>query len=435
MSKPKILIWCDAPVINTGFGVVAKNLFSELHKHCEVEIVGINYFGLQKYDQSQWFIYPVQKNDLLGMEPLTYAIGTNQYDIIILFQDIFHISQLLPSLKESAKNSKIISYFPIDGGPLYKEWRNVFSLSDKAITYTKYALDTIKESYPEIDIKKIDYLYHGVESAFKKLSRQQIKQAKREFQWADRFAAVNINRYQPRKNIPAMLRVWSLFSKGYKLCSCGNAYPKNLNFCDANRCGPEEVIKETEGKKDVSLYLHMRPVEKANGPGKSNSLASLMEQNGFNQNDLDDGLLYVQKQNMYARPFSVDDMNKIYNAADINLSTSFGEGVGLSLIESAASGTTSIAPKNSAIIEMLEGHGVLVDNVANGIFTQPFDNSFRRPNVNTLLYVEALESQYLAWQNNNRKKIINEKAIEAVQSKFRWDDKREFIQQTIKSLL
>jgi hypothetical protein len=84
---------------------------------------------------------------------------------------------------------------------------------------------------------------------------------------------------------------------------------------------------------------------------------------------------------------------------------------------------------------MLEGHGVLVDNVANGIFTQPFDNSFRRPNVNTLLYVEALESQYLAWQNNNRKKIINEKAIEAVQSKFRWDDKREFIQQTIKSLL
>ncbi len=434
-SKPRLLIWSDAPVVPTGFGNVAKNLFSELYKNFDVDIVGINYTGLTKYDSSLYYIYPVQQTAPLGDNVLRTVLMQQRYDVTFFFQDIFHISQMLPPVKQKFPDSKYMTYFPIDGGPLFGDWRNVFELSDKAITYTKFAKNMIKEAYPSVDIDRVDYLYHGVEPVFTLLSRQERKRIKAELKWVDKFVAVNINRYQPRKNISASIRSWALFSNGYKLCQCGNAYPKHLNFCDANRCDASKVVKETEGHHDVVLYLHMRPYEKVNGPGAGNALQALIRQAGFTDQDIRSGKIMLQERDLYAEPYTVEQMNQVYNGADINISTAVGEGVGLSLIEAAGSGTTSIAPKNSAILEMLEGHGVLVDNVPNGMYTQPLDNSYKRPNVDTLKFAEAIEDQYQAWVANGRRKIINQAAIDNAKIKFDWQDKRDYIRDQLLGLL
>ncbi len=200
MDKPKLLIWCDAPVVPTGFGNVAKNLFCELYKNFDVDIVGINYTGLDKYDRNLWYIYPVQQTAPLGDNVLRTVLMKQKYDIMFMFQDIFHISQMLAPIKQKFPDMKYITYFPIDGGPLFGDWRNVFELSDKAITYTKFAKNMIKEAYPSVDVDKVDYLYHGVEPVFTLLSRQERKRIKAELKWVDKFVAVHINRYQPRKN-------------------------------------------------------------------------------------------------------------------------------------------------------------------------------------------------------------------------------------------
>lgn len=435
MNKPKLLVWSDAPVVPTGFGNVAKNLFSELHKDFEVDIVGINYAGLQKYDHNLYHIYPVQQTAPLGDNILRTVLMQERYDIMFMFQDIFHISQMLAPIKQKFPDMKYITYFPIDGGPLFGDWRNVFELSDKAITYTKFAKNTIKEAYPSVDINKVDYLYHGVEPVFKLLSRQERKRTKAELKWVGKFVAVNVNRYQPRKNISATIRAWALFSNGFKLCECGNAYPKYLDYCDVNRCPASKVVKEVNGHDDVTLYLHMRPYEKVNGPGAANTLQALLKQAGFSDQDIRSGKVMVQERDLYAQPYTIEQMNQVYNAADINISTAVGEGVGLSLIESAGSGTTSIAPRNSAIVEMLEGYGVLVDNVPNSLYTQPLDNSFKRPNVDTLKFAEALEDQYQAWVANGRKKVINQAAIDTVATKFNWQEKRDYIKNQLLALL
>ena len=435
MNKPKLLIWCDAPVVPTGFGNVSKNLFCELYKDFEVDIVGINYNGLQKFDHSLYYIYPVQQTAPLGDNVLRTVLMQQRYDIIFMFQDIFHISQMLPPIKQKFPDMKYITYFPIDGGPLFQDCRNVFELSDKAITYTKFAKNMISEAYPGVNINKVDYLYHGVEPVFKPLSRQERKRIKAELKWVNKFVAVNINRYQPRKNMSATIRAWALFSNGYKLCECGNAYPKYLNFCDANRCDHTRVMEETKGHDDVTLYLHMRPYEKVNGPGPGNALQALIKQAGFDDKDIRSGKIMLQERDLYAQPYTVEQMNQIYNGADINICTSVGEGVGLSLIEAAGSGTTSIAPRNSAILEMLEGHGILVDNVPNGMYTQPLDNSFKRPNVNTLKFAEAIEEQYHMWVANGRKKIINQAAMDTVKTKFDWQEKRDYIRDQLLALL
>lgn len=435
MDREKLLIWSDAPVVPTGFGNVAKNLFCELYKDFEVDIVGINYNGLTKYDHTLYNIFPVQQTAPLGDNVLRTVLMQERYDIMFMFQDIFHISQMLPPIKQKFPDMKYICYFPVDGGPLFGDWRNVFELSDKAITYTQFAKNMISEAYPNVDIDKVDYLYHGVEPVFNLLSRQERKRIKAELKWVDKFVAVNINRYQPRKNMSATIRAWALFSNGYKLCECGNAYPKHLNFCDANRCDHTKVVKETNGHDDVVLYLHMRPYEKVNGPGPGNALQALIKQAGFNDQDIRSGKIMLQERDLYAQPYTVEQMNQVYNGADINISTAVGEGVGLSLIEACGSGTTSIAPRNSAILEMLEGHGVLVDNVPNGMYTQPLDNSFKRPNVDTLKFAEAIEQQYQAWVANGRRKIINQAAMDAVKTKFVWQEKRDYIRDQLLKLL
>jgi glycosyltransferase involved in cell wall biosynthesis len=108
--------------------------------------------------------------------------------------------------------------------------------------------------------------------------------------------------------------------------------------------------------------------------------------------------------------------------ADVNVSTSLGEGVGLSLLESAAVGTTSIAPRNSAIPEMLGDTGHIVPNKCH--VNIAFDNAHLRPIVSTELFVEALEIEYQKWIANGRKKIVNEEAIEMVLKEFLWPDKQ-----------
>ena len=208
-----------------------------------------------------------------------------------------------------------------------------------------------------------------------------------------------------------------------------------MNFCDTNRCDASKVVKEVDGHDDVALYLHMRPYEKINGPGAGNSLQALLKQAGFTDQDIRSGKVLVQERDLYAAPYTVEQMNQIYNGADVNISTTVGEGVGLSFIESAGSGTTSIAPRNSAVLEMLEGHGVLVDNAPNALYSQPLDNSFKRPNVDTLKFAEALEEQYNLWVANNRKKIINQAAMDAVKTKFDWQDKRDYIRDQLLALL
>jgi len=91
MTKPKLLIWSDF-VAPTGFANVAKNLFDDLHKEFQVSIVGINYHGDRKYDTDKYFVYSVSRDDMLGIKRLPSIIKRENPDVLLLFQDIFYIS-------------------------------------------------------------------------------------------------------------------------------------------------------------------------------------------------------------------------------------------------------------------------------------------------------------------------------------------------------
>jgi len=359
---------------------------------------------------------------MLGLDRMQRVLPDFNPDIILLFQDIFNIDFVLPSVKKFNDKIPIVGYFPIDGSPVSRSWGNTMLGMNKLVTYTKWGIKSIKEAIPELATTNIEYLYHGVNTEiFYPLPQVAITQLRKARGWDDKFMAISNNRFQPRKFIPGTLRAWAHFTKGYKVCKCGNSYVATRPTCDLNGCAATDVIEQHGGHQDAILYLHCNTQERMMGPGRANILQAHMINAGFENTDVNNTITAFAG-NVYANPISDEELNGFYNMADVNLSTALGEGVGLSLIEASAVGTTTIAPNNSSIPEMLGETGHIIPNVAH--INIAMDNGHLRPIVNTRLYVEALEKEYQKWVANGRKRVLNEAAIDRVYKNFMWDEKR-----------
>ena len=176
----------------------------------------------------------------------------------------------------------------------------------------------------------------------------------------------------------------------------------------------------------------MMPTELVMGPGRTNSLPSHLVNAGFINAD-SHNYIGFNARDIYKGDVTEQDVNLIYNMSNVNLSTTLGEGCGLSLLEAQASGTPSIAPNNSAIPEMLNGTGILVPNEA--VYSLQGDNAIVRPIVNAFEVTVALEKYYNEWITSGKKKIIYQECIDNVNTNFQWEDKRMLLKQLFKETL
>lgn len=430
--KPKLLAWCDF-VVPTGFANVAKNLLDDMYQEYDVTVLGINFYGNDRYDTSKYFVYPVNQPDILGVNKLFSIIKKEQPDLLFLFQDIFHISDFIDKLRTEFPSLKIVTYFPVDGAPFSKAWGNALDKCDTLITYSDWAIDTIKQAFPNIK-KPLHKLYHGVDfSSFFLLPEPIVDANRAKHGWSDKFIVSNVNRFQPRKAIPTSVRAYSMFALGYQECSkCGNKMPWHLTRCDLNGCEEKYLIKKGTKKSDVFYYLHMMPTELVMGPGRTNSLPSHLVNAGFINAD-SHSYIGFNARDIYKGDVTEQDVNLIYNMSNVNLSTTLGEGCGLSLLEAQAAGTPSIAPNNSAIPEMLNGTGTLVSNET--VYSLQGDNAIVRPIVSAFEVMLALEKYYNEWIANGKKKIIYQECIDNVKTNFQWEDKRALLKKLFKETL
>jgi len=173
------------------------------------------------------------------------------------------------------------------------------------------------------------------------------------------------------------------------------------------------------------MYVHANTEERMMGPGRSNLLQAHLINVGFENEDVNKTIALFGG-NVYANPLPEEELNILYNVADINVSTALGEGVGLSLIEALAAGTTSIAPKHSSIPEMLGDTGHIIPNKT--LINIALDNGHLRPVVDLKFYLEALEIEYQKWIANGRRKVFNQAAVDRVNDLFQWKDKRELLE-------
>ena len=371
VKKIKVLALCDTPTSATGFAQVARNILTGLVNtgKYEIDVIGINYNGdyydREKYPYNIYPAMPQGQGDIFGRDRLINVLNGNEqkltppWDLVFTIQDPFIVEGMglrfafgeqLRLLSEMWRRQlppllwfNWIGYFPVDADlkenwvqrgvalpqytVAYCEWgkskmlkwdREEFEMNfniklEQNSTETKrarFALPSLKD--------RIDVINHGVDiKDFYPLPVEDKKKFRKEFFQGkvkdDTFLIVNVSRNQPRKDITRTIAAFAAFKK-----IVPNSY----------------------------LYIH----------AKANDAGGSIDEMARNF-DLRPGDDYALPQNFNPNEgYSLDVVNNIYNAADLCVTTTLGEGWGFITTEAMAVKTPILAPNITSILDIFNSY-------------------------------------------------------------------------------
>jgi glycosyltransferase involved in cell wall biosynthesis len=301
----------------------------------DIDLIGINYFG-DFYDRGEFplRIYPAYRpgsRELHGRKRLVRALsGKDQklpgsWRILFTLHDDYVLEPIVPEIlaakerrREEGRPLSWIAYWPVDN-TIKERWvREAMVKADVNVFYTEFGRRQILDFDPDEELgyrERTRVVPHGVDvGVYRPLPPDDVARF-REHHFRGRvgeetFLVTNVNRNQWRKDIPRTMAV----------------------FAEFHRRVP-----------DSFLYLHMAVDDQWSDLTEAarNFGLTLGRDWGCPQ-DFD-----------VATGVSVEELNYLYNASDAVVTTTLGEGWGLSITEAMAAGTLVVAPHNSSIPELM----------------------------------------------------------------------------------
>lgn len=372
----RILLIADAGV-PTGFGTVTHNIFERLVRdyHHEVHVIAINWRG-DSVDTPMRFYLPTQldQNDKLGMSRYVELVGKLLPDLIFFINDPSAVLNVLTNsmydtegalwrgmqIGETIYKPPILAYLPIDGYDSPKSW-DFLAQRVQRIAMSHFG----QQAMPEASV-----VWHGVDhNVFKPQDR---KDAKRRLGFdADRFLILRVDKNSFRKDYPDSWRALRPLLRKYS---------------------------------DIDVHFHCLPVA-----FDGYDMRAVM----WNDEDIRDRVSFSPNLTGY-NGWSIDHLATLYAAADLFVSTSWGEGFGLTLLESMACGTPVIATDCSSVTEVVGAGGVLIPPA--GPIPAPAGQYQMLPDVPA--FTAAIEHYY---QSAGMRRDLRENAIKQA-AKFSWDE-------------
>ena len=319
-SKPekRVLFWTDNPLGFTGFGKVSREIIKQLLRDPDItykiDVVGISFWGDRPDEPLGYTLYsalqPGQNIDLFGHAKLFSLLSTNDYDALFILNDLPVVARCLKDIlairEKQKKTFKIIHYFHVDGPVWPEEVRDSISKVDFPVAYTFFGRDTVAKH--DAKLSDIPVIYHGTDKdMFRPFATEAERVSARKF-WdngasinSSKFIVLNVNRNQPRKDYAKTFEVFAEFHK---------RVPESYMFCMAD---PADI-----GGDLIRIAAQYGLVW-----GKdwwSAPVGSQTKSNGFPE----------------------EQIAQLYRISDVVISTSVGEGWGLSLTESQACYTSGL---------------------------------------------------------------------------------------------
>ena len=371
-KKIRILALCDSPTAATGFAQVSRNILRGLADtgRYEIDVLGINFYG-DFYDRTKhpYNIYPAMPqgwNDMYGRGRLSNALNGGEdkfglvppWDLLFTIQDPFIIEgmgldtpfgeqlrvtadlwkrQLPPELW-----FKWIAYWPVDAD-LKENWvTRSITLPHYPVAYCDWGKEQmLKWDKPQHEVRfklasnvqqekkwarltipnlkdRVSVINHGVDiNVFKPVPEEEIKKFRKDFFHGlladDTFLVVNVSRNQPRKDIPRTLKAFAEFRK---------------------------MVPNSH------LYLHMKEQDAGGSISEmARNFGLIQEQDYSIPADFNAGV-----------GFPIETVNMIYNAADVCVTTTLGEGWGFITTEAMACKTPIIAPNITSILDIFNSY-------------------------------------------------------------------------------
>lgn len=375
MEKYKVL-WVSDLVTPTGFSRVAHSLINNLKPNFNITGVGINYRG-DPHDLGIP-VYPASTGgSLYGENRVVDILNAEEFDILFILNDAWVIDRLLKAIKKGVTKElpAIVVYFPVDAEEHDSEWYQDFDIVNRAVTYTKFGEQVVKTCVPNM---KLDIIPHGADKAtFYKKYNTKLEAKAYLFGEAlnsiehpeDSFIVLNANRNQPRKKLGTTLKGFQLFSK--------------------------------DKPSNVKIYMHCGIVD------NSINVAKLAVRYKI------DNRLIVSSSKRGVQVVPDSRLNDIYNACDVGINTSMGEGWGLTNMEHAMTHAAQLVPNHSACAEIFGDCGLLIpthhetlfdlsmtlgkevspESVADGL-QNLYDNKSYREELAQLAYAKFSRDEY-----------------------------------------
>ncbi|MDX2361242.1 MAG: glycosyltransferase [Crocinitomicaceae bacterium] len=352
-----------------GFTRVIEAVFKHLPETCSCHYLGIGYRG-PVVEQEHYTLYPTNLagGDPFAVEESARMINELDIDVLLIVNDIWIVSVYERILKQLNVTPKIIAYIPLDGKLNNPDLLVPLDFLDEIVVYTEDAKSEVLKQWstrksldPSINLPSLQMIPHGTacetfrplhdlfetqdQSARFTLKKQAFPD--RPELW-DAFIVLNANRPAPRKRIDLTLEGFAKFVK--------------------------------DKPSNVKLLLHHHIAY----PQELELMNSTIE-----RLNLKDRVIHQQTaENEFVTD---DELNLLYNACEVGINTSMGEGWGLVSLEHGATGAAQITPGHGACKEIWEGYGTLL---SPGSFYTPTHSPLLMADVRINEIVDALNALY-----------------------------------------
>jgi glycosyltransferase involved in cell wall biosynthesis len=322
------LLWVsDSPTVPSGFGNVTRFVCAGLAaRGHRVDILGWQHRGGPQ-PWSGCTIHPVAR-DGFGADVLPGYLRRLQPDVLVTLADVWWLTWIAdPVNRDFLRTAGIpwVLYYPVDADRgqqgLPPSWVQVLQTVDLPVAMSRYGKEVTQANGV-----RAAHIPHGVDlDIFRPPHDKQ--QAKRRFGYGGRFVVLSDARNQPRKMLPRTLDIFRRFARGR---------PDALLHL---HCDPHDPAARSE------TYCYDLSGDLAFLSGRDPDLRDRVRVTGGMA--IDHGL-------------PLDRLGALYQAADVHLLCSWGEGFGLPTLQAAAAGVVPVAADYSANRELLLGHGEAV---------------------------------------------------------------------------
>ena len=334
-SSVRVLLCATHPKQYNGYSLCAAELAKVLARIPAIELM---YYGFQNFYGSDTnnhradfpnnvMVYDAFANENprgagFGFGQMKEFVHTYRPDVIVLYNDLLVVTTFLKQLAEARKEGckfKIIAYIDQVYLNQRKEYIQIVNeIADVGMLFTKYWEDII---IPQGLTLPTCYLPHGINPAVHYPVDRAL--ARRFYNLkSDDFIVLNLNRNQPRKR-------WDI---------CMQAFA--------------EVLK-THNDEPIKLLI-------ATAVNGAWNLIELFERELQKRGmTLQEGMKHVI---LHDNPQRVTDeeINILYNAADVGINTCDGEGFGLCQFQQAVCGVPQIVPRIGGFLEFLDDDSAIM---------------------------------------------------------------------------
>lgn len=251
-----------------------------------------------------------------GRDVVPHYQERHKFDLVITLWDCFAINYA------QYISVPMINYLPIDA-PFTRKMYDDVKHSYRIVAYSKFGYSELLKWFQP---SKVEYIPHGLDTniytVISEKERKDVRELLKPPVPEDAFLLIHVGaNVGERKHIPQMMLVFKKF---------------------------------LERHDDVYWYIYTNM--QASYP-EGYDLVSFANELGI----LDH--LRYPKLNPIIDPLEEEGMALLYAASNLYWSGSMGEGFGLPLAEAQSCGLPCAVPRNSAQIEIIEGHGWLADNI------------------------------------------------------------------------